>query len=116
LTPTLLLYDDARARSFEPFALTRPGGELRAGAELVRQRWERSAGGRAIAFAGAPHLMGFDEVDAPPAAAGSIPAGTILANTRFAPALSGLVDGRRLGFHPRASRHARGGYRDARPD
>ena len=24
------LYDDARARSFEPFALTRPAGELRA--------------------------------------------------------------------------------------
>ena len=36
------LYDDARARSFEPFALTRPAGELRAGALLVRERWARA--------------------------------------------------------------------------
>ena len=36
------LYDDARARRFEPFALTRPAGELRAGALLVRERWARA--------------------------------------------------------------------------
>ena len=38
----IVLYDDARARDFEPFALTRPGGELRAGIALVRHRWERA--------------------------------------------------------------------------
>jgi len=32
----VFLYDDARARQFEPFALTRPIGETRAGALLVR--------------------------------------------------------------------------------
>ena len=40
----LFLYDDARARSFEPFALTRPASELRVGAELVRRRWEMALG------------------------------------------------------------------------
>jgi hypothetical protein len=34
----LYLYDDARARAFEPFALTRPASELRAGAEITRRR------------------------------------------------------------------------------
>ncbi|HVT38757.1 MAG TPA: putative sugar nucleotidyl transferase [Gemmatimonadaceae bacterium] len=91
MTVPLVLYDDDRARAFEPFALTRPAGELRAGAELVRRRWERAAGARATGFVGAPHLVAFDEFDAPPAAGGSIPAGTVLANARFAPALDGSL-------------------------
>ncbi|MDB4888037.1 MAG: UDP-GlcNAc diphosphorylase/GlcNAc-P N-acetyltransferase, GlmU, bacterial-type, partial [Gemmatimonadetes bacterium] len=37
----IYLYDDRTARGFEPFALTRPAGELRAGALLVRDRWAR---------------------------------------------------------------------------
>jgi UDP-N-acetylglucosamine diphosphorylase / glucose-1-phosphate thymidylyltransferase / UDP-N-acetylgalactosamine diphosphorylase / glucosamine-1-phosphate N-acetyltransferase / galactosamine-1-phosphate N-acetyltransferase len=84
---TLVLYDDATARQFEPFALTRPAGELRAGAELIRRRWERAAQMRATGFAGAPHLASFQELDAPPAAAGVLVAGTILANARCAIAL-----------------------------
>ena len=40
----IVLYDDARARHFEPFALTRPAGELRAGAQLTRERWTRALG------------------------------------------------------------------------
>ena len=36
----IVLYDDERARRFEPFALTRPVSELRAGTEIVRRRWE----------------------------------------------------------------------------
>ena len=39
----LYLYDDAKAREFEPFALTRPASELRVGAEITRLRWERVA-------------------------------------------------------------------------
>jgi UDP-N-acetylglucosamine diphosphorylase/glucosamine-1-phosphate N-acetyltransferase len=93
MTVPLVLYDDDRARAFEPFALTRPAGELRAGAELVRRRWERAGGVRATGFAGAPHLVAFEEFDAPPAAAGGIPAGTILANARFAPVLSASLGG-----------------------
>src|SRR6185437_4150480 len=38
------LYDDAQARAIAPFALTRPLGEMRAGAELVRRRWELAFG------------------------------------------------------------------------
>ena len=38
----LYLYDDAIARTFEPFALTRPVSELRAGAEVIRRRWARA--------------------------------------------------------------------------
>jgi UDP-N-acetylglucosamine diphosphorylase/glucosamine-1-phosphate N-acetyltransferase len=83
----LVIYDDARARQFEPFALTRPAGELRAGAELIRRRWERAAAGRATGFAGAAHLAAFQELDAPRAAAGTLAAGTIVANARFAIAL-----------------------------
>ncbi len=84
----LVMYDDARARLLEPFALTRPAGELRAGAELIRRRWERAAGTRATGFVGAPHLAAFEEFDAPPAASGVIAAGTILVNARCAIALS----------------------------
>ena len=63
-----VLYDDARARTFEPFALTRPVGELRAGAELLRRRWEQALDTPCAAFIGAPHLDDFDEPWAPGAA------------------------------------------------
>ena len=55
------LYDDARARGFEPFALTRPVGELRAGALLVRERWARALGARIAGVMTSPHLAGFEE-------------------------------------------------------
>lgn len=87
MTAPLYLYDDARARSFEPFALTRPASELRAGAEVVRRRWERALGTRAAGFLGSPHLADFSELDAPPAARGVLPAGAIVANARFVPRL-----------------------------
>jgi UDP-N-acetylglucosamine diphosphorylase/glucosamine-1-phosphate N-acetyltransferase len=83
----LVLYDDTIARGFEPFALTRPAGELRAGAELVRRRWERVTAAGATGFIGAAHLGAFEEFDAPPAAHGTLAAGTIVANTRCAVAL-----------------------------
>lgn len=85
----LVLYDDARARRFEPFALTRPVSELRAGALLIRERWARALGVTATAFVGAPHLAAFDEPGAP-AAATRVPAGAIVANSRFAPMLREL--------------------------
>ena len=53
---TLVLYDDEAARGFEPFALTRPVSELRAGTEIVRRRWETALGAEATAFVGAAHL------------------------------------------------------------
>jgi UDP-N-acetylglucosamine diphosphorylase/glucosamine-1-phosphate N-acetyltransferase len=87
VTAALVIFDDARARQFEPFALTRPAGELRAGAEVIRRRWERAAGLRTAGFAGAAHLADFEEFDAPRAAHGMLAAGTIVANARCAIAL-----------------------------
>jgi UDP-N-acetylglucosamine diphosphorylase/glucosamine-1-phosphate N-acetyltransferase len=77
----LYLYDDAIARSFEPFALTRPFGEMRAGIALGRARWERALDTAASGFISAEHLRDFDEPGAP-SAAGDIRAGSILANSR----------------------------------
>lgn len=85
------LYDDALARRFHPFALTRPAGELRSGAALVRERWATALGLAATGFVGAPHLVDFAEFDAPPAAAGELAAGTWLVNARCAPALRRLA-------------------------
>jgi len=84
----LYLYDDATARAFEPFALTRPVSELRAGAEIIRRRWEMALGLRAAGAITAPHLADFAESGAPPAARDAIPAGAVIANSRFAPALN----------------------------
>ena len=82
------LYDDAHARTFEPFALTRPIGELRAGALLVRERWARALGADVAGHVGAPILAGFEETrSAPMIGAATIPAGSWIVNARFAPAL-----------------------------
>ena len=86
------LYDDAAARAFEPFALTRPASELRAGAEVVRKRWERALGMQATGFIAAPHLATFTEPGAPPAVCSDsdVVPGTIVANARFIPSLKPL--------------------------
>lgn len=85
--PALYLYDDATARDFEPFALTRPVSELCAGAELLRRRWERALALRAAGFVAAPHLVDFAEGDAPLPAPAVLPAGAVVANSRCAVAL-----------------------------
>ena len=86
----LFLYEDERARSFEPFALTRPVAEMRAGAVLVRHRWESGFGGKAEGFVGPAHLAHFEELDAPPAAPPVLPAGSIVANSRCVLSLGAL--------------------------
>jgi UDP-N-acetylglucosamine diphosphorylase/glucosamine-1-phosphate N-acetyltransferase len=80
----LYFFDDVRARQFEPFALTRPGSELRAGTSLIRRRWERATGLQSAGFISSDHLAHFEEGSAPPALApkSEIPAGSILVNTR----------------------------------
>jgi UDP-N-acetylglucosamine diphosphorylase / glucose-1-phosphate thymidylyltransferase / UDP-N-acetylgalactosamine diphosphorylase / glucosamine-1-phosphate N-acetyltransferase / galactosamine-1-phosphate N-acetyltransferase len=80
----LYFYDDARARQFEPFALTRPVSELRAGTSLIRKRWERATSLSSAGFIGAPHLQHFQEGKAPPAITGNaeIPAGSVVVNSR----------------------------------
>ena len=80
----LYFYDDARARQFEPFALTRPGSELRAGTSLIRRRWEHATSLPSAGFISSPHLAHFEEGKAPQAVApkSEIPAGSIVINTR----------------------------------
>ena len=80
----LYFYDDARARQFEPFALTRPGSELRAGTSLIRRRWEHATSLQSAGFISSPHLAHFEEGKAPPAVApkSEIPAGSVVVNTR----------------------------------
>jgi UDP-N-acetylglucosamine diphosphorylase/glucosamine-1-phosphate N-acetyltransferase len=61
----LVMYDDARAASWQPFTLTRPAGELLLGAFTARARAERIFQATCIGHM-APGLEGFDEHDAPP--------------------------------------------------
>ena len=88
----IVLYDDAAARALEPFALTRPACEFRTGAVLLRERWAQHAYGEISGRVGAPHLASFDEPGAPRSASGVIDAGTVLANSRFAPVLEVPLD------------------------
>jgi UDP-N-acetylglucosamine diphosphorylase / glucose-1-phosphate thymidylyltransferase / UDP-N-acetylgalactosamine diphosphorylase / glucosamine-1-phosphate N-acetyltransferase / galactosamine-1-phosphate N-acetyltransferase len=82
------LYDDRTARRFEPYALTRPTGELRAGALLVRERWARALGADAAGHVTSSHLAGFTEPGAAPVLeGGELPTGTWVVNARFSPAL-----------------------------
>jgi UDP-N-acetylglucosamine diphosphorylase / glucose-1-phosphate thymidylyltransferase / UDP-N-acetylgalactosamine diphosphorylase / glucosamine-1-phosphate N-acetyltransferase / galactosamine-1-phosphate N-acetyltransferase len=87
----LYLYDDAVARDFEPYCLSRPAGELRAGTEIIRARWERRLQMRATGFIAAAHLQDFEEPGAPAAVAGSdtLAAGSIVASSRCVVSLDG---------------------------
>lgn len=85
---TIYLYDDEGARALEPFALTRPAGELRAGALLVRERWSRALGAPVAGHVSSPLLAGFSEAGAAPVFDDDvIPAGSWIVNARFAPRL-----------------------------
>jgi UDP-N-acetylglucosamine diphosphorylase/glucosamine-1-phosphate N-acetyltransferase len=64
----LFLFDDARARAWQPFRLTRPVGELRFGCMTLRERSERATGFRAVAYLGCEDLEGFEEPGSPPIA------------------------------------------------
>ena len=91
----LFLYDDATARTFEPFSLTRPTSELRAGALLLRERWEHAlwggggggGGARAAGVVSSAHLADFDEPWSVGVVTGVLRKGSILANSRCAVAL-----------------------------
>ncbi len=81
----IVLYDDAQARTFEPFATSRPLGEVRAGALLGRERWAMWFGQAIDAFASSSHLAEFTEFDAPPFLSAHCPAGTWIVNSRALP-------------------------------
>lgn len=84
----LFLYDDASARGFEPFSLTRPTSELRAGALLLRERWEHGLKMKASGIISSAHLRDFDEPWGVGVAGGVLPKGSILANSRCAVVLA----------------------------
>jgi UDP-N-acetylglucosamine diphosphorylase/glucosamine-1-phosphate N-acetyltransferase len=80
----IVFHDDAIARGFEPFALTRPIATLVAGIMPISARWE-VLGLESTGFIGADHLADYDQ-----GGFGSVhepAAGSIIANSRFAPAL-----------------------------
>ena len=86
----LFLYDDERARTFEPFALTRPASSLRIGALLSRDRWTRACGVAPTGLVVSPGLEDFEEHGSPPSAS-ELPAGAIVANARCAVSLTPAV-------------------------
>ncbi|HEX8245355.1 MAG TPA: putative sugar nucleotidyl transferase, partial [Longimicrobium sp.] len=63
---SLILFDDDASARWEPFALTRPGGELVFGTMTLRARAERVFGARCVAHLAPEHLRGFEEAGAPP--------------------------------------------------
>jgi UDP-N-acetylglucosamine diphosphorylase/glucosamine-1-phosphate N-acetyltransferase len=87
----LYVYDDDRARTFEPFALTRPAGSLVVGTSPSWLRWQAALQVEAAGLIAAPHLADFDEKFAPHTASGTIPEGSVIANARFAPAAAALA-------------------------
>lgn len=80
----IVLYDDAKARSFEPFALTRPIATLSSGICPIAGRWMLNHAD-VRGFVAADHLRDFDEAANAPLDV--IEAGTYVVNSRFAPAL-----------------------------
>lgn len=62
----LYLLDPDPAPVWAPFAGVRPLSELRAGAHLIRERWETFVGAEASAVFALPHLAGFAEPGMPP--------------------------------------------------
>jgi UDP-N-acetylglucosamine diphosphorylase / glucose-1-phosphate thymidylyltransferase / UDP-N-acetylgalactosamine diphosphorylase / glucosamine-1-phosphate N-acetyltransferase / galactosamine-1-phosphate N-acetyltransferase len=64
--PRLILFDDESARDWEPFALTRPIGELLFGVMTLRARSERVLDAHCVGHLTGDHLVGFDEPGTPP--------------------------------------------------
>ena len=87
---TIWLYDDAKARAFEPYALTRPASAMLAGTRLVRDRWATVFQGTETVALTSGHLMGSD-----PTSTGGpvtdIPAGSVIVNARCVP-VSGVLE------------------------
>lgn len=66
---TLVVFDDARARRWAPFTLTRPAGELLFGCRTLRSRAEQVLGLSCGAHVSHAALAGFDEPGSPPVVA-----------------------------------------------
>ena len=84
----VVLYDDERARTFEPFASARPISEMVAGIATIRDRWNAVLQpSDAMQYsAGASHTE-FDDGGGLVCASGMIPRGSIIVNSRAIPLL-----------------------------
>jgi UDP-N-acetylglucosamine diphosphorylase/glucosamine-1-phosphate N-acetyltransferase len=65
-SPVYLYDDPADLARFLPFSASRPIGELRYGAHLLRERWDFAGFGPVAGHLASPHLADFHEDDAPP--------------------------------------------------
>jgi UDP-N-acetylglucosamine diphosphorylase/glucosamine-1-phosphate N-acetyltransferase len=85
--PDLYLVEPAPSAAWAPFQASRPVAELRAGAWLIRERWEAVAGGTSRAVFGPAHLTTFVEEGAPPVTAPTPVVGpALVGRSDFAPA------------------------------
>lgn len=66
MSHSLFLFDDEVSRAWEPFALTRPAGELLFGVFLLRERSERYWGSACEGHLSGKALLGFSEPGSPP--------------------------------------------------
>ena len=86
MTHALYLLDPEPAPAWAPFAGIRPLCELRAGAHLVRERWENFVGAESTAIFALPHLAGFPEAGVPPVEARRQVMGpAVIGSSTFAP-------------------------------
>ena len=91
----IVLVDDPIARRWEPFALTRPIGELRVGAWTIRERVEAALEGTCVGHLTAAHLSAYDEPWAPPVL-GNLPrpsdGGLVVWQSRAVPSLGSRIE------------------------
>lgn len=86
MTHALFLLDPDPAPAWAPFAGVRPITELRAGAWLIRERWEQFLGVEASEIFALPHLAGFTERGTPPVGSLRAVAGpAVIGGSWFAP-------------------------------
>jgi len=86
VTHALYLLDPEPGPAWAPFAGIRPIAELRAGAHLIRERWETFVGTEATGIFALPHLAGFPEPGVPPVEARRAVTGpAVIGSSTFAP-------------------------------
>ncbi|MGH7699814.1 MAG: hypothetical protein ACREMJ_04745 [Gemmatimonadales bacterium] len=86
MSHALYLLEPDPTPAWAPFAGVRPLSELRAGARLVRERWEAFVGAETREIFALPHLAGFSEPGVPPVVPFHPVAGpAVVASSTFAP-------------------------------
>ena len=86
MSTALYLLDPEPTPAWAPFAGVRPLCELRAGAYLIRERWESFIGSEVSEVFAAAHLAGFDEPGLPTVVARRrVPGPAVIGSSTFAP-------------------------------